>query len=720
MFFPLIAAGFASIIVQILLLRELVTVFNGNELTYGISLMVWLAATGLGSFLTGKMIKRSKEPLKIFIYIQLVVSLLLPAELYFARISKMLFNIPAGSIPDLNSILIISLLSMAPACLLFGSLFTLGSKSLRDIGNMYIAESLGSVIGGAAFSFILIYFFDPFQIAGIVGALLSLSSIYIYKNFIQPNTHPKTARLVIFSLVLALNLIIIHPYGAKLDHYSAKSQFAGLNLIKSVDSIYGRISVIEDKGTYSYFEGGDLVFSTASIPENEEITHLAFLESGNPQKVLLVGGGPALIPEILKHRISILNYVEFDPKLVQLSLSVFPAIVTDGRYYIKKTDQLYDLIMVNLGDPVNAATGRFYTLEFMEQCRKKLAPGGVLGLRLSGSADFMTKELRTLNASIYRTLNIVFPKVIVIPGSYNYYYATDVKGLLTDDAKTLINRWRLQNIKTRYFNELSIPHIVSSDRLSYIKGAVKYDDNTKISYDFHPVSYLYSILIWLSYFPGLINIPIQKALTIKLESLIFWLFALAVLFRLAAYRIKAVKDSAIPLVVAMTGFSAMTLQLLTVYSFQAIYGNVYAMIGLLMASFMGGLAAGSYLVNSNLKRIRIFQIIIVLLFLIAAFSIYLNLTPMLDYRLSALIIPMFSFLFAMLVGAVFPLAAKEYRTIDLENKAGVLYGCDLLGGAVSAVITSLLFMPVFGIMGTIAIPVSLCLISLMLLLHSSS
>ena len=64
MFFTLIAVGFASIIVQILLLRELVTVFNGNELTYGISLMIWLAATGLGSYITGKMIKRSKDPLK--------------------------------------------------------------------------------------------------------------------------------------------------------------------------------------------------------------------------------------------------------------------------------------------------------------------------------------------------------------------------------------------------------------------------------------------------------------------------------------------------------------------------------------------------------------------------------------------------------------------------------------------------------------------------------
>ncbi len=720
MFFPLIAIGFASVIAQILVLRELVTAFNGNELIYGISLMIWLGATGLGSFICGKAVKMIKDASKALIYAQLFVSILVPAEIYFARISKVLFNIPAGSIPDLNSIFIISFLSMAPACLLFGSLFTLGSSALLNIGSMYIAESLGAAAGGAVFSFLLIYLFDPFQIVGIVGAVLALSSIYIYKNFIKPNTRPKTYRMFIFSLVLAANLILIHPYGAKLDLYSAKAQFAGLNLIKSVDSIYGRISVIENKETYSYFEGGNLIFSTASVPENEEIAHLSFLEAKDPRDILIVGGGPALIPEITKHRIRKLDYVEFDPKLARLSGSKYPVIVTDGRYFIKNTKERYDLILINLGDPVNAAACRFYTLEFMEQCRKKLSATGVLALRLSGSADFMSKESRALNSSIFMTLNLVFPEVVVIPGSYIYYYATGAKNVLTDDAKTLVNRWQSQNIRTRYFNSLSIPHLVTQDRLNYVRSAVKHGENISINTDFHPISYLYSILVWLSYFPGLMNMPIQKILNVKLINLILWLFALALTLRFAGYRIKAIKDNAIPAVVAVIGFNAMALQLLTIYSFEAIYGYIYIKIGILIAVFMAGLAAGSYLANARLKQVRI-ELMIVLLFLsIEAFAIYLNASPKLDYRLSEYLIPVFSFLFASLAGAVFPAAVRDYRSKSLGNKAGVLYGCDLLGGAASAVLTSILFIPVFGIMGTIIMPISLCLISLILLPYSSS
>lgn len=721
MVFSLISTGFASIIAQILLLRELVTVFNGNELTYGISLLIWLASTAIGSYVSGKMIKTFKDPLKALIYVQLAAAVLVPGEIYIARISKILFSIPSGSIPDLNSILIISVLSMAPACLLFGSLFTLGSKALRDISNMYVIESLGSALGGVIFSFLLIYFFDPFQIAGISGTALSLSSIYLYKNFVKPNTHPSTARLVLFSLVLAVNFTLIHPLGAKLDVYSSKAQFGGLNLVRSVDSIYGRISVLEDRGTYSYFEGGNLVYSTASVAENEEIAHLSMLESGNPHKILLIGGGPAVIPEMLKHTgIQKLDYIEFDPKLAELSASSTSPIIADGRYFIKKTRELYDLILINLGDPINASTGRFYTVEFMRQCGEKLGPQGVLALKISGSADFMSKETRMLNSSIYKTIKMAFPEVTVIPGSYIYYFASRSKGLLTDNAASLVKRWQAEKIKTGYFNSLAIPHLVSPDRLDYVNRSVKADKNVRINTDLQPISYLYSILIWISYFPGIINIALQRSLAVRLGSLIFWLFAFAVLFSLAGSKIKAVRDSTVPVIVALIGFSAMSLQLLTIYAFEAIYGYLYFRIGLLMAVFMGGLALGSYIANLRSNRSQLWQIILLLLFSIFMFGIYLNAIPMLDYRFSDYVIPIFSFLFASLVGAVFPLAVKENRSNNIDSKAGVLYGSDLLGGAFSAVLTSILFIPVFGIMKTIAVPAGLCLICLILIFQSSS
>ncbi len=714
MFFPLSAIGFASIIVQILLLRELAAIFNGNELTYGISLMIWLASTGLGSYVCGKLIKNIKDAPKTLIYMQMVISLIIPAEIYVARASKVLFSIPSGAIPDLNSIFLISLITIAPACLLFGSLFTLGSNVLENTGTMYIVESIGAAAGGIIFSFILIYFLNPFQIAGVVGTALTFSSMYIYKNFIRKRSKAMLERLMIFAFVLAVNLVLIHPYGARLDRCSSQAQFKGSHLISTVDSIYGRISVIEDKGTHSYFEDGNLAFSTASVPENEEIADLALIESGSPEKVLLIGGGPVIADKFLHLRgVKKLDYVEFDPELAGMSGGSF-ATVADGRYFIRNTKNKYDLILINTGDPVNMAGGRFFTAEFMRQCAEKLSPRGVLALKLSGSADFMGKETRALNSSIFKTISSVFPNVKVIPGAYIYYYASPSSGVLTDDAGTLVRRWQRENVSTKYFNALSIPHLVTKDRLDYVASAIKFDDKTLIGTDLHPVSYLYSILVWLSYFSGRTNLIFQSLLTIKLGSLIVWIFALAIFFRLAGLRIKAVKNASIPVIVALIGFNAMALQLLSMYSFEAVYGYIYFMIGILFAIFMAGLALGSYYTNLKPKQFNLFQIIAFLLFSIMLFALYLKTAPVLDYRISKYSITAFSFIFAFLSGAVFPIAVKGYLSKSLANKAGVLYGCDLLGGAISAIMTSLLFIPVFGILGTLTVPASFCLAAMLL------
>ena len=52
-FIPLVLLGFTSIMTQIVLLREFLTVFQGNELIIGVILSVWMTLTGIGA-MTGR------------------------------------------------------------------------------------------------------------------------------------------------------------------------------------------------------------------------------------------------------------------------------------------------------------------------------------------------------------------------------------------------------------------------------------------------------------------------------------------------------------------------------------------------------------------------------------------------------------------------------------------------------------------------------------------
>ena len=53
--------GFTSVIAQIVLMRELIVVFYGNEISLGIMLVGWLLWTALGSGLAGKLAARWLE-----------------------------------------------------------------------------------------------------------------------------------------------------------------------------------------------------------------------------------------------------------------------------------------------------------------------------------------------------------------------------------------------------------------------------------------------------------------------------------------------------------------------------------------------------------------------------------------------------------------------------------------------------------------------------------
>ena len=78
LFFAILVMGFSGIVVQILLLREFLVVFSGNELAIGIILANWLILEAFGSLFVGKRVEHLKERLEAFVGLQLLFSLCLP------------------------------------------------------------------------------------------------------------------------------------------------------------------------------------------------------------------------------------------------------------------------------------------------------------------------------------------------------------------------------------------------------------------------------------------------------------------------------------------------------------------------------------------------------------------------------------------------------------------------------------------------------------------
>ncbi|HID93296.1 MAG TPA: spermine synthase, partial [bacterium (Candidatus Stahlbacteria)] len=126
--FAIILVGFTSVLTQTLLIRELVTVFYGNELTIGVMLAAWLAWGAVGSFVLGRFADRIKRRVASFAGIQLFIALMLPLQFLLVRSVRLILGVAPGELIGPLPMIYSCVLILAPFCVLSGFQFALGAK----------------------------------------------------------------------------------------------------------------------------------------------------------------------------------------------------------------------------------------------------------------------------------------------------------------------------------------------------------------------------------------------------------------------------------------------------------------------------------------------------------------------------------------------------------------------------------------------------------------
>jgi spermidine synthase len=179
-------------------------------------------------------------------------------------------------------------------------------------------------------------------------------------------------------------------------------------------------------------------------------------------------------------------------------------------------------------------------------------------------------------------------------------------------------------------------------------------------------------------------------------------------------RARGLRRAAVLWSVGTTGFAAMALEIVLLYTFQTLYGYVYSMVGLVIGVFMFGLVVGSLAMNRRLGRLRAagrtgpgLATVAALDLAVAVFAAGLLVGVGLLRRWSA-DVPVQVVTFALvgvsgvLGGLVFPLAAA----VSLREKgsrtgraAGAIDAADHVGGCAGALVTGTVLVPVLGLAG---------------------
>ena len=153
-----VALGMACQIGQILLLRELLMVFHGNEWFIGIILAAWMFWVGVGSRWGGVVAERTARPLRLLRCHAVGVLVLLPVTLLCIRGLRGFFDVLPGAYLSLSDMILSCFLLMAPVCVLLGAQFVLLARLWRErdraadtaaAGKTYIGEAAGNILGGS-------------------------------------------------------------------------------------------------------------------------------------------------------------------------------------------------------------------------------------------------------------------------------------------------------------------------------------------------------------------------------------------------------------------------------------------------------------------------------------------------------------------------------------------------------------------------------------------
>ena len=177
--------GFSGLVAEILLLREFLIVFSGNEFSIGIILANWLILEAFGSFYLGRKVETSKNKLETFTLLTLFFSISLLIAIYLIRILKGMMGVSIGESIGFLPMFYASFLLLLPVSVLHGALFTFSchiystfsAQDASSAGRVYAYETAGMVIGGIACTYLIIPYLDTFQASSGLAVLNSIACL---------------------------------------------------------------------------------------------------------------------------------------------------------------------------------------------------------------------------------------------------------------------------------------------------------------------------------------------------------------------------------------------------------------------------------------------------------------------------------------------------------------------------------------------------------------
>ena len=441
-------SGLTALGAQVVWTRLLSLLLGPSVYTFSIILAVFLLGLGLGSSVGSLLLRGPRNPLVMLGWCQVLLvgaiawaAFSIDAWLPYWPIYPV-FNAHPWVMFQLD--LARALWAVLPAAWLWGASFPLAlaaaaprhEDSGRTVGAVYAANTVGAIVGGVAFSVVVIPAIGTLwaqrlllAVAGVAALAVVLARLpAVWKTGGRLRTAAAFAALVVVALATATVGAVVPPapaglyaFGRKImsPDYQPKMLYVGEGMNSS-------IAVTEDPNGARYFHVAGKIEASSYPPDmrlQRMLGHLPALLNPKPRSVLVVGFGAGVTAGTFVTYPGIERIVicEIEPLIPQMVAGYFAAenynvlkdprvtvVYDDARRFILTSDEKFDIITSDPIHPWVKGAATLYTREYFELVKRHLKPGGVVTQWVplyESTTDVVKSEMATFFS--------VFPQGIV-------------------------------------------------------------------------------------------------------------------------------------------------------------------------------------------------------------------------------------------------------------------------------------------------------------------
>jgi spermidine synthase len=449
-----------------LLLGTLASYLVGNQaLSYGVAVGGFLAAMGIGSYLTRFLAVAQKPKLEqqqlllAFVQVELAIAPLtafLPLALFALFV--------AGGSVWLGLFLVTILLGVLAGLEvpILTRVLELEEGVREALAGVLALDYLGALFGSLLFPVVFLPLLGMFPTAFVLSAFPAFMVFLLGRQF------PQLRRWGYLGLAVAVALLLLAPSAVPIGN-KLEDNLYNAPIISRIQSSYQKIVLTRFGQDLRIFLDGDLQLSTLDeYRYHEALVHPAMSANSRRKRVLILGAGDGMAArEVLKwQEVEAITLIELDPavvklasqhpQLVRLNENVFndprvDVIYGDALVQVPQLPTTFDVIIADFPDPDQATLAKLYSEGFYQRMLSKLSPDGVFVTQAS-SPFFAPKVISCIATTLESVGLSVHPYITEVPsfGLWGFVLASG-EGI-TPETLDL-------PIATRYLTEPVLHHL---------------------------------------------------------------------------------------------------------------------------------------------------------------------------------------------------------------------------------------------------------------------